>query len=451
MVSFLFFGCNNQHELEKSTHIAPPKKEITPEANEFTILAEQESTIKLDNGSSIEIPANAFVDENGNAVKGKVVIDYQEFHNAPSVIASGIPMTFKHNGQVQHFQTAGMFEIQGYLPAAKTAQVLGKSKKQKKGKAIYIKEGQQINVNMASFTGEDDYNFYLFDEKNGEWQTLGNSKKEMNEDKQAKLDSLDPLPEEPIKPKKHDPKKPVFELDVDTKKFPELAHFEGIMWEYSGEKPEEDPTNPKNAWIGKIHWDNISVAKKETGLYRMTLKKGDKSFSTDVTPALSGLNYRKALKKFEQSIANFEQAKKQRKKEEERLSAEGNFIRSASISRFGVYNHDRFYNMQDAITLNATFQLDNQAAFPTDATVFLVTGENRAIVKYPKSTWENFRFVASDQNKLVTILDNGQVGVFTTEDFATIAASKPKQQLFRLKVVNNINSFEALQNLMTKL
>lgn len=435
---------------ETAQSFTPPNKSLDAAPSNFEFLAEEGKTIQLANGGSLEIPENAFVDEQGNPIKGKVEISYREFHSAPAIITSGIPMVYEENGQQYQFQTAGMFEINGYLASPKTAQLFGKSKKEK-GKPVFINKSKKVKVNMASFTGEQDYNFYFLNE--GKWEEVKKSEAKPNSIKLEKVEKEAPLPAEPKAPEKHNPKKPVFELDINTNDFPELAHFEGIMWQFAGNNKAEDPANPSNSWLAKVQWSDITVKpnQNEEGLYRMTLSSKDKKFAMDVSPVLNGRNYQKALKKFNKSLAKFEAAKEKRKKVEQRLANEASFIRTASISRFGVYNHDRYYNQQDAVTFAASFQLDNNESFPDDATVFLVTGQSRTIIKYPKSTWAKFKVVPTDQNKLVTILSDGQVAVFNSQDFQNMQLANKQQQLFRMKVVNDINSFDALENLMAKL
>ena len=44
------------------------------------------------NGTHVAIPKNAFVDEKGKRVKGKIDLKFREFHTAESILMSGIPM-----------------------------------------------------------------------------------------------------------------------------------------------------------------------------------------------------------------------------------------------------------------------------------------------------------------------------------------------------------------------
>lgn len=452
-LTFILMVQSCQQNSNELPHITPPAEGLDLQTDQYEVLAEEGKTIKIKNGGTLEIPANAFVDELGNPIQGKVSIEYREFHSSSSIITSGIPMTFEENGKIHHFQTAGMFEIRGFQVAPKKAQLFGSKKKKNRGKKVFIDKSKSINVNMASFTGEDGFNFYQLDDQTGKWKEVNKSTPVVNEEKKAKLEKEAPLPIEPVTPEKHNPKKPVFELNMDSNKFPELAHLKGTMWEYAGSNPKEDPTASQNRWIGKVPWSDIAVKanENEEGRYRMTLKHKNKSFAFDVKPVLIGRNYKKALKKFEHSLVKFEKAKEKRKQAEERLATEGSFIRTASINSFGVYNHDRYYSLDQAISVKASFKLEDDNPIPNDATVFLVTGDDRTIIKYPKSNWTNFKYIPSEENKLLTILSDGKVGIYTSQDFKNLNQSEGNHQLFRLKVVNNINSFDDFQNLMANL
>lgn len=440
-------------QAEETTAVIPPLVNITPPQQTFEFLASEAQHITLENGGSIDIPAHAFVDETGQVIEEKVNLDFREFHKAGDVIASGIPMIYEENGVRQHFQTAGMFEIRGYLAAPKTAQLFGKSKK-KRGKAIFVAKTKSITVNMASFTGEDDYNFYVLNDRTGKWRNLAKSEVKPNQAKQKKLAKEAPVADSPPKmPEKHDPKAIVFELNMNTRQFPELANFKGIMWQYAGTNPTEDPSNKTNTWVSQTQWNNIQVKANGNmeGLYRMILTKGNQRFEMDVKPVLSGRNYKKALQKFNVAVKKFETDKQKRKRAEERFANEANFLRSTRISGFGIYNHDRIYGLDGAVTLQANFELEDKSALDKTTSIFLVTGDNRSVIRYTASSWRNFRYMSTDQNKLIAILEGNKMGVFTSESFQSLNVKSGDKCLFRLKVVDNIQSLEDLKNLIAKL
>ena len=66
--------------------VAPPFEGIDVPYQNFTVSAEEDQVLELENGTSIEIPANAFVDQEGKPVKGIVDIKYREFHTVTVLV-----------------------------------------------------------------------------------------------------------------------------------------------------------------------------------------------------------------------------------------------------------------------------------------------------------------------------------------------------------------------------
>ena len=92
------------------------------------------ATIKTSSGTAIKIPANAFVDENGNPVEGNVTVSYREFKNPLDFILSGIPMSYNDGEGKNQFISAGMFEINASVD----------------GKKVFLKEGSKVEMDFAS-------------------------------------------------------------------------------------------------------------------------------------------------------------------------------------------------------------------------------------------------------------------------------------------------------------
>ncbi len=250
-----------------SPTIAPPFQKLDVPFKKMTVKAESGGTLSLDNGTTIEIPKDAFVDANGQPVKGDVEINYREFHDAAAIVASGIPMTNKTGDK--YMQTAGMFEIQG----------------EHNDQPIQIAEGKALDVNMASYVDDgQDYDFFFLDEDKGEWQTQGTAKPTPNAEKAKKLKALPALPEKPAKPQARKEDKFKFNFNINYSKFPELKAYDGVIWEYAG---TSDASNPqKNKWIFQEDWANINLEKAGNGKYQIVLSTDGKRFASEVKPVL---------------------------------------------------------------------------------------------------------------------------------------------------------------------
>ena len=124
--------------------------------NSSKVNAENGGTIKEPSGTTIQIPANAFVDKNGNAIKGEVDLVYYEYKDPIDFILGNIPMDFKVNGNSQPFNSAGMFKMLAYHD----------------GQEIYLQQGKNIDMNFAATQNIPNLNFYKFDTLANNWVML---------------------------------------------------------------------------------------------------------------------------------------------------------------------------------------------------------------------------------------------------------------------------------------
>lgn len=133
--------------------INPPLTKFQPNFNRYSVDTEKPKTIKVASGTSISIPTNAFLDENGFPVKGKVDLFYKELNSAQAILLSGIPMDSKE-GQLQ---SAAMFEIRATL----------------NGEAVFPNPNAPIEILFPATPIGPDFSFYNYDEEKGEWTNEG--------------------------------------------------------------------------------------------------------------------------------------------------------------------------------------------------------------------------------------------------------------------------------------
>lgn len=383
--------------------VKPPIVGLDVPFKSYNVPVSEGMTIETATGTTIEIPAAAFVDKDGNPVTGNVEIKFREFHNATDIIASGIPM---HNPETgEYMETAGMFEIKG----------------EQQGNEIFVKGDKDIQVNLASFNEGDDFNFYHLGPKDCRWEDKGTANAKVNTNKQAQLAKLDAaLPPVPVKPRKHsNVENFVFDLDVNYSMFPELKTFKGVVWEYAGqgENPE------KNEWIFSADWDKIYLEKSPTGYFELILSNSDKKFKTLVRPILNDENYEEALAVFTESkMKDYEKVKKSQEDERARLVAQADLIRTFNVAGFGTYNWD-IWHRPGRTRCAAKPKFDVLANVDGDInkiSYFLVMGGQRSVVRYHQSTLGKFSFDATDANALLAVLPEGKVAVFSAKDFQTL-------------------------------
>lgn len=373
---------------------------------QYTIPAKEGGVISLDNGTVVNIPENAFVFEDGTPVAGEVQIGYREFHDAADIILSGIPMKFNNNGKMEDFQTAGMVEIQGTQGE----------------KPVFIAQGKSIQIDMASFVDEDNYNLYFLDQDQREWQDIGKAKIKKNKAKDAARKNLTQIPAKPVKATQSES---VFELSIDYNEFPELKPYKKVIWE-----PADKAYMDKNEWIWNMAWSDIELAAKDPakGIYeiRISSKKHDRKFKFEAIPALEGKDYQKALADFNKKSEEYQQLLGQRKNEEERLNRQADLNRSFAIYNFGIYNCDRFYRIPNVLTLDFNIDFgDDQAVRASNTVIFHIVGNERAVLPYQTAAqMSRLSFCYEEDNFMVAILPNKKVGILYPSDFRSVPRAK---------------------------
>ena len=329
---------------EDTPCVNPPVEHLDVKQTSYLVGSEGGS-FEHKTGSTIEIPASAFVDEDGKTVEGEVEIKYREFHDPVDFLVSGIPMNYDSAGTNYTFESAGMVEIYG----------------EKDGKPVEIAEGKKIKISLLPKDGSDRFNLYELDTSNGKWGYKGkptlvqedveegdhgndlahdwtmnpNEIVIPNEIRTAyiKADKAKASAEGQLKKatdaviayKKKEPetpKKPVdndriFELDVDPSEFPELSGFGAKM---NFEVAADDRNFSMSIYDASNNWNNIVLTQGKVGAdYNMTLfKKGGKK-TLRVHPVYEGANYAKAMAQFDRKFDKYKKELKEKQKEEARL------------------------------------------------------------------------------------------------------------------------------------
>ena len=159
-------GAEVEHLAGFNPLVQPPIPSADIPYETFNVDAGEGGSFKAEKGTELMVPPGIFVDANGKPVSGEVTLKYREFHDAADIILSGIPMVYDNHGTPENFQTAGMMEIIG----------------QQGESPVYVAPGKEISVQMASFTGDDDYGLYVLDPEKG-WQDIGKAKIKKNKEK----------------------------------------------------------------------------------------------------------------------------------------------------------------------------------------------------------------------------------------------------------------------------
>lgn len=239
--------------------INPPVADIVVKPDVYEIDANRDTTLRMSSGTTVFIPAGSFADASGAPVSGKLLIHYREFHDQVDFIFSGIPMNYDTAGTTFQFESAGMFEISA----------------SQHDKALALKQGKEITVNMISYNAENYFNVYFLDTVQRQWvydaANTRSCKEQLAEVTERSMPALEPAATEVhlAKPQKADPAQSNFVIDYKKDEFPELAVYDSVRFEIS---PDEKNFDPK---LAQVTWEFVEIRRHDEKHYKVIFgKKG---------------------------------------------------------------------------------------------------------------------------------------------------------------------------------
>jgi hypothetical protein len=448
--------------------VNPPIKGVNVPFKSYTVKANKSKTIRHKTGSIIKIPKDAFIDEKGNLIKGKVEIKYREFKNVAEIIVSGIPMTYKQNDEEMHFESAGMIEILAYQD----------------GKQVFMNPEKKIDIEMTSEYASTHYNLYKLDTTTKEWIDIGKDSVYVSDYDSLAPELVNNLPSEILiyekEIEKTKPLKPIkatnerFRFDIDFKKdeFPELTMYNNMEFEVGDENKNFTPA------LFESDWSNMKLT-NEGDKYVMKLIRPNKQVSLVVYPVFVGDNYTKAKKSFDKKfkdyskqlkkkqeehkqrllaykkeLAEIELAKK--KLEEERIKRNiealktqrfmGDIKRCFSVYQFGTMNCDSPIPQPKGATLLADF-VNEDDEFIQLKVLYLVDKSRNAV--FP--CYGKFSYNPSAENFLIGITSDNKLVSYSREKFKKL---KPNEKGISLKLnvsEKEISSAQDIKNCISYL
>lgn len=440
--------------------IHPPLAQANIKSDSYVIDAEKDSNLTYPSGSKIHIPANAFLDENGNPVKGKVQLEYREFKKVSDVFLAGIPMTYDSAGEQFHFETAGMMEISA----------------SQDGRPLKTNPDAFITVDMVSNNEEDRFNTYYLDTVEKKWKYL--AQKNFNEPVPSQRPASEAagggdngLPtakvvdkimqktqqqlsvtkneiaqlelQKPVEPKVLDKGKPRFNIRVDEKEFPEIAVYNNMKFQV-----EDKNYKPEKA---KVLWENVEMKRIEGTLnYEITYSNPKERYSVIATPVFDDKDIKNATKIYEEKYAEYQSklSKKksdevklkaelearakdveakiqqeiaeqaQRRKEYEARLAQSDLVyRTFQVADFGIWNCDCPSRLPSGMSVIAKLE-DSKTKKALDIqSCYLVEKGRNVMFSYYPQTLRNFKFDPSKENMVWVVTNDLKVAVIKPEQF----------------------------------
>jgi hypothetical protein len=269
--------------------INPPIKSADVPYEEYEVDAAKGDTLLYPSGSIILFPPNAFVDEAGKPVTGKVQVKYREFNDPLDFFLAGIPMQYDSAGTAYQLVSSGMLDIRAF----------------KDGKPVFVNKAAKPEINLASKTNSDKHSIYYLDTVQKKWINKGSMEitETRGQKKTAAQATAVPAPNdmpEPVKPLKAAGKSPVLKIEVDPSSFKEFAIYKNLKFQVDESK------TPFNVKDSEEEWNNLELLKgAQPGTYMAKFSNAAKSVTYAVKPVLEGAEYDKALKVFEKEYAEY--------------------------------------------------------------------------------------------------------------------------------------------------
>ncbi|MDP4843650.1 MAG: OmpA family protein [Salibacteraceae bacterium] len=132
-------------------------KDFLVSFKDFKVNPNKDTTILLDSkGTSLHIPKNSFLNNQGDLVKETVLLRFREFSNSAEMAFSDIPMTYKKDNLEYFFNSSGMFEL--------TASV--------NDKPIEIVKNKPLKIDYALARKNPEISFFKLNNHKKDWNKI---------------------------------------------------------------------------------------------------------------------------------------------------------------------------------------------------------------------------------------------------------------------------------------
>lgn len=338
-------------------------------------------------GAKINIPADAFLDKEGNVITDKVQLSFREFYNPLDFYLAGIPMDYNDGGIEKVLESGGMVELNA---KSKTTE-------------LFVNPNSKINVDIKSWTKSKDFNLYDLDKTTGKWIEKGkDSISVFNKNK-----VFPTVPPMPIIETEN-----AFKIADDTKMFPEIEGFKDVLFE---------PINISKCNISDA--TEMIVKPLENGIFEVTsiikydsFRKENKCLCYLAFEA--GKDYNDAMKTYQNKYAKILKERNLHINEEEKI------LRTLTINNFGFVNCDYPKSYPSGGEINPIYVDENGKTIVLD-NVVLVEKNTNALFRYSA----NVKYNPSSNNLLWGLTNDNKIAFIKNADFGSLRNSTSKQKV----------------------
>ncbi len=386
---FFLLKLNKKNRDEYFQGIRPPVSSMDVPYDAYEFDADKGTTIERPSGTTIRIPANAFVDSSGNKVNGKVVLKVREFHQANDIFSAGISMS-TDSSRSGFLESAGMIELRAFSNSA----------------ALELGEGKQAEISLASFRNAAGYQLYHM-EKDKNWIVTDTFSTVSNTRKTNMLDSLQLVLKQASK------QDIIFDMVANLDQVPYLKAFDGLKWKISKRDVDDKLMDAM-----RVNWDEVSVKplflskRKYRLVFRKTMSLNDtdlvKEYQVTAIPIKNGAEITKNEMNF--LYQNYDRVKLLVDAETERVKMQADLVNSFKINKMGIWNCDKLMNLKDLVYKEVAFNfnqlIDSQI---NKINLYVIYLDNNSVIEYSYKDWKKIGFVNGKKMQINLIIPGGKL------------------------------------------
>jgi hypothetical protein len=143
------------------------------------------------------------------------------------------------------------------------------------------------------------------------------------------------------------------------------------------------------------------------------------------------------------------------KAEHERAKMMASVYRTFEINQFGLYNWDKPLKEDSKVMVNATFHFPTAINEKlTEVDMVYISGDNRAVITYPKAKWAEMALLPDKRGRLFTILPDKTVAIYSIDRYGRLQFEQwlkektPPQFLFDLEEKKMVKTQEDLKKIL---
>jgi hypothetical protein len=125
-------------------------------------------------------------------------------------------------------------------------------------------------------------------------------------------------------------------------------------------------------------------------------------------------------------------------------------FRTLQVSKFGVYNCDKFYNVPEAFVVQASFQLPNTESSFKPEKVYYVSLRDKSLITYNFEDITKITLCKDPTASLITVLADNMMAEVSAKDLLAITNNGTGKQnaLFQFKEKAKVNSVEDIKRVI---